>query len=383
MSTALILSGGGARAAYQVGVLKAVSEILPRRTHNPFPIICGTSAGAINALALAGRPGYLRLRVRKLEAIWASLRAEDIYRTDTLGVIKNTARIVLSLLHSGYSRNRPLALLDNTPLRDFLEQLVRFRYIDEAIASGELSAVSTTAMDYGTGRSVTFFQGNHNNWERTRRLGVRTGLGLDHLIASSAIPTIFPPAAIEGSYYGDGAVRQLKPLSPAIRLGAEKLFIIGVSDNPSHIDTLHKAEHPPSAAQMIAQLLNSAFIDAIESDLETLESINRLALHMPEKAREANLRYIDYICVSPSAPIDEIAQKYISELPRNVRLFLRGTGATARGGGASAASYLLFEPGFCRDLLSLGYRDALRQEEKILDFFLVNPLLSAPASSNQ
>ena len=142
-------------------------------------------------------------------------------------------------------------------------------------------------------------------------------------------------------------------------------------------------EHPPSAAQMIAQLLNSAFIDAIESDLETLESINRLALHMPEKAREANLRYIDYICVSPSAPIDEIAQKYISELPRNVRLFLRGTGATARGGGASAASYLLFEPGFCRDLLSLGYRDALRQEEKILDFFLVNPLLSAPASSNQ
>lgn len=370
MSTALVLSGGGARAAYQVGVLKAVSEILPRRTHNPFPIICGTSAGAINALALAGRPGHLRLRARKLEAIWANLRAEQIYRTDTLGVIKNTTRILISLLYSGYNRKRPLALLDNTPLRQLLEQLVRFRYIDEAIASGELTAVSTTAMDYETGRSVTFFQGNHENWERTRRLGVRTGLSIDHLIASSAIPTIFPAASINGSYYGDGAVRQLKPLSAAIHLGAEKIFIIGVSDNPIHTDALHKSEHPPSAAQMIAQLLNSAFIDAIESDLETLEAINRLALHMPEKAREENLRYIDYVCVSPSEPIDEMAQHYIHELPRSVRLFLRGTGATSKSGGASAASYLLFEPGFCRDLLDLGYRDALRQEEKILSFFL-------------
>lgn len=370
MSTALVLSGGGARAAYQVGVLKAVSEILPRRTHNPFPIICGTSAGAINALALAGRPGHLRLRARKLEAIWANLRAEQIYRTDTLGVIKNTTRILISLLYSGYNRKRPLALLDNTPLRQLLEQLVRFRYIDEAIASGELTAVSTTAMDYETGRSVTFFQGNHENWERTRRLGVRTGLSIDHLIASSAIPTIFPAASINGSYYGDGAVRQLKPLSSAIHLGAEKIFIIGVSDNPLHTDALHKSEHPPSAAQMIVQLLNSAFIDAIESDLETLEAINRLALHMPEKAREENLRYIDYVCVSPSEPIDEMAQHYIHELPRSVRLFLRGTGATSKSGGASAASYLLFEPGFCRDLLDLGYRDALRQEEKILSFFL-------------
>ena len=380
MSTALILSGGGARAAYQVGVLKAVSEILPRRTHNPFPIICGTSAGAINALALAGRPGHLRLRARKLEAIWANLQAEEIYRTDTLGVIKNTARILISLLHGGYSRHRPLALLDNTPLRQLLEQLVRFRYIDEAIASGELTAVSTTAMDYETGRSVTFFQGNHDNWERTRRLGVRTGLSIDHLIASSAIPTIFPAASIDGNYYGDGAVRQLKPLSAAIHLGAEKLFIIGVSDNPIHTDSLHKSEHPPSVAQMIAQLLNSAFIDAIESDLETLEAINKLTRHMPDKAREENLRHIDYVCISPTEPIDEMAQHHFHELPRSVRLFLRGTGATAKGGGASAASYLLFEPGFCRDLLDLGYRDALRQEENILGFFLDQQSPSRSAS---
>ena len=369
MSTALILSGGGARAAYQVGVLKAVSEMLPRRTHNPFPIICGTSAGAINALAIAGRPGPLRLRVRKLESIWANLKAENVYRTDTFGVAKNTARLLLSLLHSGYNKKRPVALLDNTPLRELLEQLIRFRYIDEAIASGELTAVSTTAMDYGSGRSITFFQGNHEPWQRNRRLGLRTGLSIDHLMASSAIPTIFRATSIDQNYYGDGAVRQLKPLSSALHLGADRLFIIGVSDNPIHPAEPANAEHPPSVAQMLSQLLNSAFIDSIESDLETLQAINKLALEVPEQARARNLRHVDYVCISPSAPIDEMTQQYIHELPASVKLFLRAVGANSKGGGSSTASYLLFEPGFCRDLLDLGYRDALAQEEKILSFF--------------
>lgn len=372
MTTALVLSGGGARAAYQVGVLKAVSELLPRRTHNPFPIICGTSAGAINALAIAGRPGSLRQRIRKLESIWSNIKAENIYRTDILGVATNTCRLLLSLLHSGYSKKRPVALLDNTPLRELLEQLVRFRYIDEAIASGELTAVSTTSMDYGTGRSVTFFQGNHEAWQRKRRSGVRTGLSIDHLMASSAIPTIFPATAIHQSYYGDGAVRQLKPLSSPLHLGAEKLFIVGVSDNPIHPDTPQKLQHPPSAGQMISQLLNSAFIDTIESDLETLESINKLALELPEEAKEKNLRYIDYVCISPSSPIDEMTEQYIHELPMSMKIFLKAIGATSKGGGSSTASYLLFEPGFCRDLLALGYRDALEQEDKILSFFEVS-----------
>lgn len=369
MTTALILSGGGARAAYQVGVLKAVSELLPRRTHNPFPIICGTSAGAINALAIAGRPGSLRQRARKLELIWGSLTADDIYRADVWGVLKNTGQLLLSLLHSGYGVGRAVALLDNSPLRELLQQLVRFRYIDEAIASGELSAVSTTAMDYGTGRSVTFFQGNHDTWQRSRRLSIRTGLSIDHLIASSAIPTIFPATKIDNSYYGDGAVRQLKPLSPALHLGAEQLFIIGVSDNPVNVEDIVPAAHPPSVAQMLGQLLNSAFIDSIESDLETLESVNKLAREAPIKAQAHNLRYVDYICISPTESIDDIAQKYIHELPISLRIFLRAIGATAKGGGSSAASYLLFEPGFCQELLDLGYRDALAQEDAILAFF--------------
>ncbi len=369
MSIALIMSGGGARAAYQVGVLKAVAELLPSRTYNPFPVICGTSAGAINALTIAGRPGLLRQRIRKLEAIWIGLRSEDIYRTDTWGVFKNTCQLMLSLVHGGYGIGRSVALLDNSPLRDLLEELVRFRYIDEAIASGELDAVSATAMDYGTGRSVTFFQGNHPNWQRSRRLGVRTGLTLDHLIASSAIPTVFPATLINDSYYGDGAVRQLKPLSPALHLGATKLFIVGVSNNPIHIDDIEKAEHPPSTAQMIGQLLNSAFIDSIESDLETLDSINKLARECPAQAAAQDLRYIDYLCISPSVGIDEIAQKYIHELPTSLKMFLRAFGGTPRGGGSSAASYLLFESGFCTELINLGYRDALDQADNILSFF--------------
>lgn len=373
MTTALILSGGGARAAYQVGVLKALAELLPHDTYNPFPIICGTSAGAINTMALAGRPGHFRLRVRKLETIWRDLTAEQIYRTDTWGVLKNSISLALSFLHSGYGVNAPVAFLDNSPLRELITHYIRFRHVDEALASGELQAVSITAMAYDTGQSITFFQGNHDNWQRSRRIGIRSGLTIDHLMASSAIPTIFPAIKIGNCYYGDGAMRQLKPLSPALHLGANRIFVVGVSDNPIHLTQRVQPSHSPSVAHMLSHLLNSAFIDTIESDLETLESINRLVRHMStdEKIAQgvADLQHIEALSVSPSVAINEIAEEHIHELPASVRVFLRVTGANARGGGSSAASYLLFEPGFCRKLLELGYQDALAQEEQIRQFF--------------
>ncbi|OUS14738.1 patatin [Gammaproteobacteria bacterium 50_400_T64] len=375
MTTALVLSGGGARAAYQVGVLKALAQILPRTSHNPFPIICGTSAGAINALAIAGRPGPFRLRARKLEAIWRNMHAGDIYRTDAWGVLKNTLRLGLSFMHSGYGVGRSVALLDNSPLQHLLTNYIRFRHIDEAILSGDLMAVSTTAMDYDTGKSVAFFQGNHDCWTRSRRHGIRTGLSIDHLMASSAIPLIFPARAIDSRFYGDGAMRQLKPLSPALHLGADRIFIIGVSDNPSHQQATDTPQHSPSVAQMIGHLLNSAFIDSVESDLETLKAINKLvesqAKDESEEVGESKspLKYIEHLCISPSTPIDEIAQEYFHELPQSVKLFLRAIGATKKGGGSSATSYLLFEPGFCRELIKLGYADAMAQEDKIRAFF--------------
>ena len=385
MTTALVLSGGGARAAYQVGVLKALGQILPHTSHNPFPIICGTSAGAINALAIAGRPGPFRLRARKLEAIWRNMHAEHIYRTDAWGVLKNTVRLSLSLVHSGYGIGRSVALLDNAPLQHLLSNYIRFRHIDEAILSGELMAVSTTAMDYDTGKSVSFFQGNHDCWTRSRRHSIRTGLNVDHLMASSAIPLIFPARAIDTRYYGDGAMRQLKPLSPALHLGADRIFVIGVSDNPSHQQASPAAKHSPSVAQMVGHLLNSAFIDSVESDLETLTAINKLVLSQsndePGESGESEsaspLKYIEHLCISPSTPIDEIAQEFFHELPKSVKLFLRAIGATKKGGGSSAASYLLFEPGFCRQLIKLGYADAMAQEENIRAFFGLNEVNAA------
>ena len=375
MTTGLILSGGGARAAYQVGVLKAVAELLPRDTYNPFPVICGTSAGSVNALAIAGRPGHFRLRVRKLEKVWGAMGPERVYRTDYPGLMKNSVEMLLSFLHSGYAIGQPKALLDNSPLRELLDGYIRFRHVEEAIASGELQAVSITAMSYTQGFSVTFFQGQEHlqPWERSRRFGVRAQLGIDHLMTSSAIPTLFPACRIGQAYYGDGALRQLKPISPALQLGADRLFVIGVSDNTGNGKPRPPEVHSPSIAQIVGHLFNSAFIDSMDSDLETLRTINSLVENMTVEQRRAaggvERRPIEVLSISPSQPIDALACDYLDQLPRSIRLFLRTTGATAHGGGASAASYLLFSQGFCQELLRLGYRDGIRQREAIRDFF--------------
>ena len=374
MSRGLVLTGGGARAAYQVGVLKGIASILPRAVYNPFPIICGTSAGAINALSIAGRAGPFRLRTKKLETIWQNLRASDVYRTDFMGVSANAFHVLASFLHSGYGIGRPISLLDNTPLRQLLDNYVKFDYLDTAITNGELEAIAVSAMSYASGQSVTFFKGHQNiePWKRARRRGEKTALNIDHLMASTAIPSLFPAVQLNEGYFGDGAVRQLKPISPALHMGARQLLIIGVSDNATAQGAAPE-RHSPSIAQIVGHMFNSAFIDSIESDLETLRSINRLASALPESIRANNgitdLNPIDVLSISPSQSIDQIAQEHIHELPRSLKLFLRLTGATAQGGGTSAASYLLFEPGFCRKLIELGYQDALTQQDAIETFF--------------
>lgn len=375
MSRGLVLTGGGARAAYQVGVLKGIAAILPRSVYNPFPIICGTSAGAINALSIAGRAGPFRLRTSKLEAIWHNLRASDVYRTNALAVATNVFHIAASLLHSGYGIGRPISLLDNTPLREMLENYVKFDYLETAIGNGELEAIAISAMSYASGQSVTFYQGQQSihPWNRARRRGEKTELTIDHLMASTAIPSLFPAVQIQGGYFGDGAVRQLKPISPALHMGAEQLLIIGVSDNATLANKAPQLEHSPSIAQIMGHMFNSAFIDAVESDLETLRSINRLASVIPQSLKDNNgitdLNAVEVLSISPSQSIDQIAEEHIHELPRSLKLFLKLIGATAQGGGTSAASYLLFEPGFSRKLIALGLSDALAQEDAISDFF--------------
>jgi len=375
MTTALLLSGGGARGAYQVGVLKAVAEILPKETIQPFPIITGTSTGAINALAIAGRAGHFRLRIRKLEYIWRTIEPCKVYRTDPWGLTKNALKVLLSFLHSGYSIGNPVALLDNSPLRELLQKVVRFRHIDEAIASGELEALAVNCMSYTSGKSISFFQASHKkqNWERARRLGIRTGLTVDHLMASSAIPILFPSRKIGAHYFGDGAIRQHKPFSAALNLGADKIFAVGVSNKPEYTQHPIKPKHSPSMAQIMSHMINSGFIDSIESDYETLRSINRLMEGVSNSERAklgiTDMKPIETLIIYPSKPIDELAIDFMDKLPWTIKLFLKAIGATAQGGGVSTTSYLLFEKNFCKELLKMGYQDAIRQEDKIRNFF--------------
>ena len=374
MKNALILSGGGARAAYQVGVLKALAEILPEHARNPFPIICGTSAGAINAVKLASHEGTFAEAVTELCQVWESLEPADIYRYGWWEMAKGVGRFGYSLFNQGVGRDRPIALLDNAPLRQLIRRTVAFQQIDRSIARGDLEAVSVTAMGYSSGKSVCFFQGKPDmeSWERHRRIGRRTLLGEDHLMASSAIPALFPTTRIEHEYFGDGALRQLAPISPALHLGADRLFIVGVSGNrdPNAIKK-PRTKHSPSIAQVLGHLFNSAFVDTLEGDIEHLERINRLVTLIPEELREDNgvrVKPVESLVVSPSEQVDKIAGRNVRYLPKSLRFFMRSTGATASGGGATAASYLLFAQPFIQEMISLGYRDTMWDQEKIKRF---------------
>ena len=376
MKNALILSGGGARAAYQVGVLKALAEILPESQSNPFPIICGTSAGAINALALAAHTGTFREAVHDLERIWASLDLSHVYKHGWLDLARGVGKLGLSLFNEGMGRDKPLSFLDNSPLRDLLGETIKFDNIDQSIRQGKLEAVCVTAMGYTTGESVSFFQGvpELTDWRRYRRVGRSTRLNVEHLLASSAIPTVFPTVKIGSEYYGDGALRQLAPISPALHLGADRVFVVGVSSNrnPLHWGKTRLTKHSPSMGQVIGHLLNSAFVDSLESDIERLERVNAMLELVPKEVLDASsspLRPVDSLVISPSNALDKIAGRNIRYLPKSMRFFLRSTGATAHGGGATAASYLLFAKPFCDELISLGYQDAMWEVESIKTFF--------------
>ncbi len=381
----LVLSGGGARAAYQAGVLKAVAELLPPETSDPFPIICGTSAGAINALAIAGCHGSenqrtFQSRIKKIESIWCGLEANNIYRSDLLGVLKNTLMMFFSIFNKNYTQKKPKALLDNTPLRRLLNELIDFEAINESINNKRITAVSITAVSYSDGKSVTFYDGEATlqPWVRSRRIGIRSKLTIDHIMASTAIPVMFPTTRIMGSYFGDGAIQQLKPISPALHLGANKIFIIGVNDNsssepPSLSDATNLHIHsPPSSAKIIGHILNSAFVDAIDSDLETLRNINRLAEILPAETREAkgisDLRPIKFLAISPSKSIGTLARNYFKELPLSMRFFLKIMGLTTRSEGIEIASYVMFSKGFCSKLVELGYQDGLAKQQAITEF---------------
>lgn len=370
----LILTGGGARAAYQVGVLKAVAEFLPLRARMPFDVVCGTSAGALNAVTLVVNARHFRKGVRYLLNIWNNARVSDIYRSDVLGVAGNSLRWVLGLLLSvlGSNRLNRVSMLDNRPMRTFLEQTLPCELIQQQIDAGLVHAVSVTASGYGSGHSVTFYQGvsEIRPWKRARRVGVPTQISIQHLLASSAIPFMFPSVHVNREFFGDGSMRQIAPISSALHMGAERVLVVGVGHGTSDEDEKRaKIENYPSLAEIAGHALDSIFIDGLEVDLERLRRINHTMSMIPEDLRgRINLQHIEALVITPSQPLEKIAERHVSNLPWTIRLLLRLVGVR-RGGGANLVSYLLFEKHYCRALIDLGYQDAFKRRDEILRFF--------------
>jgi NTE family protein len=370
----LILSGGGARAAYQVGVLKAIAELLPPDSPNPFPVICGTSAGAINAAALAIYAGRFRGAVRRLDYVWRNFHAGQVYRADAWGVLRTGLHWLAALLLGGLGRRNPRALLDRSPLRRLLEQYLPCDKIQAAIDAGVLRALSVTCSGYLSGDSVSFYQGvaTIRPWRRVRRVGCPARITIDHLMASSAIPFLFAAERIHREYFGDGTMRQSAPLSPALHLGAERLLVIGVRHAQEGRSSARAAgEDYPSLAQIAGHVLDSIFLDSLDADLERLERINKtLSLIPAERQQEGELRLrpVKALVIAPSEDLAKIAARHAHHLPRPVRYLLRGVGAYDRT-GANLVSYLLFERPYTRELIALGYADAMLRRQEIEAFF--------------
>jgi NTE family protein len=367
----VVLTGGGARGAYQVGVFKAISDQLPDLNY-PFPIICGTSAGAINAVGLGCSGDIFRHSVERLEQLWTGLKTHQVYRSDYWGMARRMGHFLKAFM-GGEDNDMPASMLDNSPLRTFLQSQLDLQRLKYNIDHSDIRAVCVTACGYTSGQSVSFFQARQGlqGWHLGQRVGCRTELLIDHLMASSAIPTIFPPVKINREYFGDGVVRNMAPLSPAIHLGADKILVIGVSAN--RVCTITRRPHMdfPKIPQIMEHLLNGAFIDVMENDIDKALLINQLLNLIPKASLEennSNLRLIDMLVISPSEPIDDIAARHVACLPKPVRQFLGQNKANPEG-GASMASYLLFEAPFLRDLIALGYRDAQSHARQIESFF--------------
>jgi NTE family protein len=383
---ALVLPGAGARGAYQVGVLKAVASLLPKGAPNPFKIICGTSAGAINAAVLAGRASHFERAVADMEHVWGNFEARQVYRTDSWTMLKSSLHWFAALVFGGLGVRNPASLLDNAPLRGLLARNVRFDGIRRAIEHGHLDALAVTASAYSTARSVTFYQGRPElaEWARIRRIGRATELTVDHLLASAAVPFVFPPVKIAGEYYGDGSMRHRAPLSPAIHLGADRMLVVGVRDErPDAEPGFGEAPAPPTLAHLGGYMLDTLFLDGLYTDLERLSRTNRILEQVGRGQLGgplAGLRPLHTIVVVPQRDLRSVALDYASELPRAVRLLLRGLGASSRS-GMQLVSYLLFESGFTRALIEMGYKDAMAMEDELRAFVFDEPMdtLYAPA----
>jgi len=367
-SLAIVLTGGGARAAYQVGVLRAIGRRLPQ---TKLDIITGVSAGAINAIFLASRRGRLTDVVNELASVWSELQLKDILRIDARSLLGKAGAWATKLASGGSSVGpRVHGLVDTTPLRELLERLYpeneagAIAGVAENIARCEPRAVAVTSLDYNTGRTVTWVTGCEiETWERPLRRSVLTDLKIDHVMASAALPFIFPAIQVGRHWHGDGGIRLSAPLSPALHLGATRLLAISTH----YPKTFVEADEPqvigyPPPAQILGQLVNAVFLDVVDEDAIRLERSNEFLRELPPRQRRG-YRIVDFAIVRPSQDLGRIATQYEPRLPRSFRYLTRGLG-TKETSDADFLSLLMFVPEYLRRLIELGERDG---EERIDD----------------
>ncbi len=381
--TGLVLAGGGARAAYQVGVLQAIKEILPDPKVNPFPIISGTSAGAVNAGALAVYADDFGKAVDNLLEVWRNFEPRHVYRSDFPGVFANSTRWLSGFFFGAFLKNKRISLLDNRPLQHLLSRRLDFSRIQGNIDAGALDAVAITCSGYTSGQSCSFYQAREGTeeWKRSTRIGIKADIAVEHLMASSAIPFMFPAHKLNREYFGDGSMRQIAPVSPALHLGADRVIVVGTARIRSETPERTRGDIYPSLAAIAGHVMNSIFLDSLAVDIERLERINRTISCVPVDALRKmglTLHHVDVLVLTPSEPLDAIALKHVRSLPWPIRFLLRSVGAMRRG-GANLASYLLFEKGYCRELIELGYKDTLAQRDEV-EAFMAGGLSTVPGA---
>lgn len=376
----LVLTGGGARAAYQAGVLHQIAQWLAKENRRefdfPFKILSGTSAGAINATAVACAGRNFYQSTERILRVWENFRSDQVFYSDSLGIIRTGARWLSALSIGWMLRKRPRSLLDNSPLSTLLHQMLHFRRMDEALDKGNIHAVAVTASSYTSGRSVTFFQTSSevDPWIRSQRAACRDRISVEHLMATSAIPFVFPSTKLEFDgqleWFGDGSMRHLAPISPAIHLGADKILVVGSSQTEETFTGLQVVENSyPSLAQIAGHAMASIFLDSVSADIERLTRVNKtLSILPPEMSEKTPLKPIDLLVINPSQRIDELAARHTRDMPRAVRTMLSALGATETG-GASLASYLLFEANYTRELIRMGISDTMAMKEEVYNFF--------------
>ena len=355
----LVLTGGGARSAYQVGVLKGIADLLRRGSACPFPIITGTSAGAVSAIALASDAAHFRRSVFAIERVWRDFRVHQVFKADAVSMLRSGLHWFLAFLTGGWLVQPPHSLFDNSPLWELLRTHLHFDGIPRSLYKTHLHAIGISATCYGDADSVTFFaaEPGAEPWKRVYRKGVRATLTLDHLMASLAIPFLFRPVLLNEAYYGDGAMRQTSPLSPAILLGAKRLLIIGVNDPAPTGARPPSPPIEPTFSQMFGFMLDSLFMDTMNASLERVNRYNE----------SADMQPIDTLVIMPTRDVNEVARRHVDELPRALRTLLRALGAH-NSPNSLLLSYLLFERGFTRELIEMGYQDAKARSGEIRDF---------------